>query len=245
MRIEFTNIERQGQDWNRRELRIGRDPDNDLVIVGPGVAPHHVTITHDARGLVLTVQPGAGRVYLNARQVRERALVRAGDNFGIGDFRLRLCRDPAEDKASPVGVASLRVVAGPLSGKACSIGERLDLGNGDPWPLGLGHAPEACISLVREEDGIHLHSRNLPEAIFLGVNGVATRDAPLHDGDQINIGPHRFVLDACALTPDHPEAGQDGELPASLSSAGPRREVWWLILTAAILALVISILFLV
>jgi len=244
MRIEFTNIERPGLDWNRRDLRIGRDPDNDLVLEGPGVAPHHVTITHDARGLVLTVQPGAGRVYLNARQVRERALVRAGDNLGIGDFRLRLCRDPIENEAQPVGVASLRVVAGPLSGRACSIGERLDLGNGDPWPLGMGHAPDACISLVREDDGIHMHSHNLPEAMLLSVNGVTMRDAPLRDGDQIHIGPHRFILDACAVVTDVPET-RDEELPASVSSAGPRHEVWWLILTAAVLALVISILFLV
>lgn len=245
MRIEFTNIERQGLDWNRRDLRIGRDADNDLVLDGPGVAPHHVTITHDARGLVLTVQPGAGRVYLNARQVRVRALVRAGDNLGIGDFRLRLCSDRAAGESRPIGVASLRVVAGPLSGRACSIGKRLDLCNGDPWPLGLGHAPDACISLVREDDGIHLGSRNLPEAVLLSVNGVVTREAPLRDGDQITIGPHRFVLDACAVGSGAPDPAQEGELPEPLSVAGPRREVWWLILTAAILALVISILFLV
>lgn len=245
MRIEFTNVERPGLAWNRRELHIGSAADNDVVLTGPGVAPHHVCITHDARGLVLTVEHGAGRVYLNARQVRERALVRAGDNIGIGDYRLRLCRDAAETGVQPAGVASLRVVAGPLSGRACSIGERLELCNGDPWPLGLGHAPDACISLVREDGGIHLRSRNLPEAVFLSVNGVVTGDTALRDGDQITIGPHRFVLDACMASSDTPDPEQDEDLPSPVAAAGPRREVWWLILTAAILALVISVLFLV
>jgi pSer/pThr/pTyr-binding forkhead associated (FHA) protein len=244
MRIEFTNIERPGVDWNRRELRIGRATDNDLVLDGPGVAPQHVRIIHDARGLVLAVEPGAGRVYLNARQVRERALVRAGDNLGIGDFRLRLCREAAEAEPWPVGVASVRVVAGPLSGRACSVGDRLDLCNGDPWPLGLGHAPDACISLERAEDGIHLRSRNLPDAVILSVNGVLTREAALRDGDQISIGPHRFVLEACAASIDASDAAGNEDLPAPESSAGPRREVWWLIFTAALLALVISILLL-
>jgi pSer/pThr/pTyr-binding forkhead associated (FHA) protein len=245
MRIEFANAERTGIEWNRRELRIGSAADNDLVLDGAGVAPHHVRLLHDARGLTLLVADGAGRVYLNARQVRERALLRAGDNLGIGDHRLRLCRDGADGESVAVGAASLRVVAGPLSGRARSIGERLDLCNFDPWPLGLGHAPEACVSLVRESDGIHLHSRDLPEAVFLHVNGVVADHLRLRDGDQIAIGPHRFVLDACPASDGVPAASADEELPDPENSAGPRREVWWLIFTAALMALVISILFLV
>jgi len=245
MRIEFANAERPGFEWNRRELRIGNAADNDLVLDGAGVAAHHVRLLHDARGLTLQVEPGAGRVYLNARQVRESALARAGDSLGIGDHRLRLCRDGAADDVVPVGAASLRVVAGPLSGRVRSIGERLDLCNFDPWPLGLGHAPEACVSLVREGDGIHLHSHDLPEAVFLHVNGAVTDHLRLRDGDQIAIGPHRFVLDACPASDGMPAAAPAGELPDPESSAGPSREVWWLIFTAALLALVISILFLI
>lgn len=244
MRIEFANVERPGIEWNRRELRIGSEADNDLVLQGAGVAPHHVRLVHDARGLTLEVTQGAGRVYLNARQVRERALLRAGDNLGIGDFRLRLSRPGAADEAVPIGAASLRVVAGPLSGRARRIGEHLDLCNGDPWPLGLGHAPDACVSLMRRDDGIHLRSRNLPEAVFLSVNGVVADDLRLRDGDQIAVGPHRFVLDACPAADGRTEPVMDASGPEPENAAGPRREVWWLIFTAALLALVISILFL-
>ncbi len=245
MRIDFANDERPGIEWSRRELRIGSAADNDLVLQGPGVAAHHLRLLHDARGLSLQVMPGAGRVYLNARQVRERALLRVGDNLGVGDFRLRLRRDGQTDADAAVGAASLRVVAGPLSGRACSIGERLDLCNGDPWPLGLGHAPEACIALIREPEGIRVRSRNLPEAVFLAVNGEVADDLRVGDGDQITIGPHRFVLDACPQIAEPAAASMTPDLPPPEDSAGPRREVWWLIFTAALLALVISILLLV
>jgi hypothetical protein len=245
MRIEFANTERPGVEWTRRELRIGSAPDNDLVLQGSGVAAHHVHLLHDARGLVLEVEKGAGRVYLNARQVRERALLRAGDSLGIGDFRLRLSRHGSAHEAVPAGAASLRVVAGPLSGRALGIGDRLDLCNGDPWPLRLGRAPDTCVSLLREGGRIHLRIRNLPDSVPLSVNGVATDDCRLQDGDQIAVGPHRFVLDACpAADPISAPPPAEG-LESQESGAGPRREVWWLIFTAALLALVISILFLI
>lgn len=240
MRIEFAHAEQPGRDWNSRELRIGSAPDNDLEIAGPGVAEHHLRLLHDPRGLVLLVNPGAGRVYVNARPVRERALLRAGDSLGVGDVVLRLSQPQAASEPVKIDSASLRAVAGPLSGRAQSIQGRLDLGGTGNWPLGLGHAPQATVSIVREDDGMHLHTAHLPETFILSVNGISTRDAILHDGDQINLGPHRFVLDACASQGemDTRDAADEESLPED--SAGPRREVWWLIVTAAALALLIA-----
>ena len=34
-------------------LRIGSAPDNDLIIAGPDIAPHHATITCDDRGRLI------------------------------------------------------------------------------------------------------------------------------------------------------------------------------------------------
>ncbi|KGI78454.1 FHA domain-containing protein [Oleiagrimonas soli] len=239
MRIEFANAERSGIDWTRQVFRIGSAADNDLVLEGAGIAPHHLQLLRDARGLSLTVTPGAGRVYLNARQVRERALVRAGDSLGIGDTRLRLC-DVAQGEAPRIGLAGLRAVAGPLSGRARQIGEHLDLDNTGLWPLGLAHAPDACVSLRREDDALHLRCVHLPESCLLTLNGVPVREAVLRDGDQIAIGPHRFIVDASERVVDTPAStpGNDAMLPED--SAGPRREVWWLIVTAAALALAIA-----
>ncbi|GAB3041585.1 hypothetical protein GCM10027285_28940 [Oleiagrimonas citrea] len=241
MRIEFANAEHPGVDWNRRTFRIGSAADNDLVIHAPGVAAHHLQLTHDARGMVLTVTPGAGRVYLNARQVRERALLRPGDSLGIGDTRLRLCRPAAvADSDVRIGQASLRAVAGPLSGRAQRIDARLDLGNTGRWPLGIAQAPDACVSLVREDGRLLLRCVQLPESCPVSVNGESAREAVLGDGDQISLGAHRFVVDACELRPDTPVETPDEDNVLPEDSVGPRREVWWLIVTAAALALAIA-----
>jgi predicted component of type VI protein secretion system len=244
MLIEFAHSELPARDWNSRELRIGSAADNDLTISGPGVAQHHLRLLHDERGLVLLVIEGAGRVYVNARPVRERALVRAGDSLGIGDVVLRLIKPDTDDTPQTIDSASMRAVAGPLSGRVQAIHERLEIGPSQAWPLGFGHAPNASLSIIRRDDGMHLQVQNLPETFMVSLNGIPTREGRLHDGDQINIGPHRFILDACNAT-DSPVAEDplDRNLPED--SAGPRREVWWLIVTAAALALLIATLLLV
>ena len=80
----------------------------------------------------------------------------------------------------------------------------------------------------------------------LRVNGVAAQQAVLLPGDQIGIGMHRFLVDAPGLQPEPeivlPEPPHE---PLPEDVAGPRGEVWWLIVTAAALALGIAVLLLV
>jgi hypothetical protein len=177
MRIEFANAARDGLAWTGPLLRIGQAADNDLVLDDAGVAAHHLSLRRMPGTLVLEVEPGAGRVYVNARPVHERALLRAGDSLGVGKCRLRLCAeatvaddDDAETPEVPLTVA-LRAVAGPLSGRVMPLDDRLELGPRGHFPLDLPH------------------EAGLPE-----------------------------------------------------DTAGPRGEVWWLIVTAAVLGLAIALL---
>ncbi|MCT6995120.1 hypothetical protein M1731_23250, partial [Salmonella enterica subsp. enterica serovar Javiana] len=58
----------------------------------------------------------------------------------------------------------------------------------------------------------------------------------------IGLGMHRFVVDAPGLEPEPEIAPPEPErqhLPEE--DAGPRGEVWWLIATAAVLALGIAV----
>lgn len=222
---------------------VGREADCDLVLDDTSVFGRHLRLSHDRRGTVLDVLPGAPRVYVNARPVRERALLAAGDQITVGSTQLLLKSDlpppaaPATDAdpQSLPGVAALRVLTGALSGQAQPIAPAASL-DGPGQPAGTVRV-ELC-------DGIPcLRSAGLPDEQRPRVNGHAVTTARLHDGDQIVFGLQRFRVEAPTVAA-RDEAAQsflphEAALPED--TAGPRREVWWLLLTAAVLALAIAL----
>jgi hypothetical protein len=97
------------------------------------------------------------------------------------------------------------------------------------------------------QEGRLMLESTLPSARHpLRVNGVATQCVALQDGDQIGVAMHRFVLEAPGMEPE-PEPVESAPRAAPLpeAAAGPSGEVWWLIATAAALALAIALVLLV
>lgn len=210
MRIAFVQSSRETFHGAGARVRVGNGPENELPLSGAGVAVRHLAIVEDRRGLVLEVLPGAPHVYVNARPVRERALLRHGDQLNVGGHKLLLLPDDesmpdAEDAAAektapeplPPGWAGLRAVSGALSGKMLVIDDKLELGGrGSPLP----GVASACT--IRTQ-GKHL----LLDAYDSGVpvNGIVRKHARLQPGDQLTLGEHRFVVEA-------PES-RDGAIP--------------------------------
>jgi hypothetical protein len=253
MRIEFANSARGDVHWSRALLRIGSASDNDLVLADVQVADHHAQVHQDRRGLVLEVLPGAGRVYVNARPVRERAILREGDSLSIGECRMLLRADTDVHERSCVdaqdaraGAAALRALAGPLSGRVMGIAETLVLGPLGRFPLELPQGENATLQFGWDGGCLLLDANRVPTRYVIRVNGISVREAVLQPGDQIGIGAHRFTIDAAGwmAEPVAPSTAPPvAELPED--AAGPRGEVWWLILTAALLALGIAMVLLV
>lgn len=252
MRIEFPQSAREDVRWAQPVLRVGSAPDNDLVVAARQGSAHHLRILQDRRGWVLEVLPGAGRVYVNARPVRERALLRPGDILSLGDCRMLLCAEHGPAEREPVApcergrcTAALRAVAGPLSGRVFPLHERLQLGPQGDQPLELPQATTASLALFWQAGQLQVSADGVPERYPLRLNGVAVERAALHPGDQLGIAMHRFVVDAPGLLPapagTPPEAAS---VPLPEDAAGPRGEVWWLIATAAVLALGIALMLL-
>ncbi|GGA43406.1 FHA domain-containing protein [Dyella nitratireducens] len=253
MRIEFPNSTRADFSWNQALLRIGSDSDNDLVLAAGQAAAHHLRISLDKRGWVLDVLPDATRIYVNARPVRERAILRAGDTLSVGDCRMLLCADEA-----PIGRTSpempeqerctvaLRAVAGPLSGQVLPLADRLELSPQGRIPLDLPQGESATVTIFWREGQLRTESNQPIDGRYpMRVNGTPVQQTELLPGDQIGIGMHRFLIDApgLELEPEIVLSPEPAE-PLPEDTAGPRGEVWWLIATAAVLALGIALLLL-
>jgi hypothetical protein len=253
MRIEFPNVAREDFHWAQPQLRIGSAPDNDLVLAEGQAAPHHLRIRADRRGWVLQVLPSVDRIHVNARPVRERALLRAGDVISVGDCRmlLRADEDPVTRAQADVpehgrGTVALRAVAGPLSGRVLAVRDSLELGPQGRCPLELPQGDTATLRVHWRDAQIMLEAIHVPERHPLRVNGVVVRELALQPGDQIGLATHRFVVEAPGMQPE-PELVMPQSPPEHLpeEAAGPAREVWWLIATAAVLALGIALVLLI
>ena len=224
-------------------ITIGHEAGCDLVLDDAGVCGRHLRLSHDRRGYVLDVLPGAPRVYVNARPVRERALLTAGDQITVGNTQLLLKSDQppppapvaAVDPHGLPGAAILRVLTGAGSGQTLAVAPSLRLdGSGLP----------AAALRVELCDGVPcLRSEELQGEQRPRVNGHAVNSARLHDGDQIVSGLQRFRVEAptVAARDESAQSFLPHEAALPEDTAGPRREVWWLLLTAAVLALAIAL----
>ncbi len=253
MRIEFPHAAREDFHWSQAQLRIGSAPDNDLVLAVSQAAPRHLCIQHDRRGWVLQVVPGAGRIYVNARPVHEQALLRAGDVVSVGDCRLLLCADEDPNQRQPAAVndcatctVALRAVAGPLSGKVLAVREHLELGLHGQFPLDLPQGDAVSLRIAWRDDRLALQVLQPSASHPVRVNGVSVQAVALQPGDQIGVAMHRFVVEAPGMKPEP-------EIVVSAAASPPVDEVrshssggaWWLILTAAVLALGIGLVLLI
>jgi hypothetical protein len=253
MRIEFPNAAREDFHWAQAQLRIGSAPDNDLVLAANQAALHHLRIQQDRRGWVLQVLSSADRIYVNARPVRERALLRAGDVVSVGDCRMLLRADLDPAIRTPLSVpeqgrctVALRAVAGPLSGRVVPLQDSLELGPHGRYPLELPQGDLATLRIFWDEGQLLLQATQTSERHPLRVNGVAVQKLALQPGDQIGLAMHRFVVEAPGMEPE-PEIAIPAAPPEHLpeEAAGPTGEVWWLIVTAAVLALGIALVLLI
>jgi hypothetical protein len=247
MRIGFANSNREPFRSAGARVRVGRADGNDLVLSGAGVAERHLAIAEDRRGLVLEVLPGAQHVYVNARPVRERALLRYGDVLSVGGCKLAVLPDDASasaassqpmihDGASRPGFAALRAVSGAMSGRLLPIEDKLVLGGRGFVPPGL---PQCELKL--DKSGVRLEAdAQVP------VNGSPRKRAVLQAGDQLALGEHRFVLEAPGLQAAVLAAAEQDYAPlpgpVALEPRRSRAELWWLLGTAALLAGVIAVL---
>ncbi len=243
MRIVCLHPARDPVACGEGPVHIGSAPDDHFVPAGAGAEPHHITIAADSRGLLLAVRPGCQRVYVNARAVREKALLRYGDTVTLGSSKLLVAADteppPAgEENGSgmQLGPVALRVVSGASAGTALPVTSELSLGAGSRH---FGELAYRC-RVILDDAGLVFES----ESTAARVNGWrCNRRIRLRADDQVVLGEHRLVVEAPAMqyashvaslppgapTPPEPEPGNV-----------VHGEIGWLIGAALVLAAIIA-----
>ncbi|HRQ65314.1 MAG TPA: FHA domain-containing protein [Xanthomonadaceae bacterium] len=218
MRLGFPNGESSDRVIQRGELRIGRAADNDLVLDTPGIEPHHAVLTLDTRGAILWLLSAQASAHVNARPVRERAMLRLGDSVSLGNVRFVLKPDSdsqvlsesgaglptldsaaqAQQKDAPAR-AVLRGMSGLLCGQVVPVRSRIVLGSGADADVRLEDDGCAEHAWSIEGDGQRLLLRALDPSSRAELNGIEVRDAALHPGDQVSFGHTRFLVEAPGL----------------------------------------------
>jgi pSer/pThr/pTyr-binding forkhead associated (FHA) protein len=83
-----------------RPVRIGRSPDNDLVVDNPAVSNDHARVYFEAGRLVVEDRASLNGTFVNDLRV-ERATLRDGDSIWIGKHHIKV--DATGDAALPYG----------------------------------------------------------------------------------------------------------------------------------------------
>jgi pSer/pThr/pTyr-binding forkhead associated (FHA) protein len=100
LQLQILTGKMAGAQWAARHfpVRIGRAPDADLSLEEEGVWDFHLEINADpARGLVLSLQPGAF-ASINSRPV-EQAVLRNGDLIELGAVKLQFGLSPTRHRS--------------------------------------------------------------------------------------------------------------------------------------------------
>ncbi|MEM6993579.1 MAG: FHA domain-containing protein, partial [Myxococcota bacterium] len=95
LRIRSTVIGKEDRifEIESDEVTIGRSEGNDIVLLESSASRLHARVQRTDRGFVLLDEGSAGGVWLGDVKVRQRLLA-DGDEFRIGDTRLRYVADP-------------------------------------------------------------------------------------------------------------------------------------------------------
>lgn len=217
MRLYFPNKEHTDLLVAPGDTTIGAAEDNVLVLRRPGVAAHHARLSVGERGYVLSVIDAGARVHVNARPVREKAIVRLGDVVSLDtlQFVLKPDRDasirtdvPAAGKAGDDAAtrtrnvpprAVLRGVSGAYFGRIVPLRGKLTIGRDSDCDLVLDEPEMSRRHASIENHGDVIYLRDLGSSNGTFVNGVQVRDAVLHPDDQIAFDHNRFLLEAPGL----------------------------------------------
>lgn len=177
---------------NQPTLRVGRAPDNDIVVNHPAVSGHHLSLFVSAGVMTVTDQNSTNGTQLNGHRIAPNAPhpVNFGDVIRIGDLTgnwIILGLESATGEA----MRTLSMPALDLSKQTNII-----IGRDPTSYLPLNHPVVSFhhAQIFKQNGNLVIKDLDSTNGTFL--NGQRIRQSPLTSNDEIQIGPFKLVYDA-------------------------------------------------
>jgi len=251
MRLSFVNGRHGDLVVTSGGVNLGSADGNDVVLDGKDVSPWHARVLVDARGIVLQVLDPAAQTHVNARPVREKAILRRGDTLHLGHVAVAIKADddrldttlPAPAGGAPACRVVLRGLSGANAGKAIAVGAHAVVGSGRDADIVVDDAQLARHHAAIEVSASGIWLRGLADGSRSFVNGIDTRSARLFPGDQVTFARQHFIVEAAGMVHQaeavtEPEDAAESEA-ADTASGGSGSSIGWLLGAAVVIALVL------
>ncbi|MDX1571070.1 MAG: FHA domain-containing protein [Xanthomonadales bacterium] len=215
MKLAFPNGEHADVAIGKGSFSIGNSNQDDVIIEDGGARG---VLIIDQRGITLAVEDDAdGKVSVNSRPIREKAILRLGDRIKFGSVDMVIRSDAVDMRTPPHPFEAvsedemptkhhLRGITGQHAGKVFPIRAELTIGSGDDSDIQV--PTEADVQLAVGCKGDKIYLRRMDGQGTLDVNGHEVKHAELNAGDQIAIGEHRFLLETPGFVPGDVYGGE-------------------------------------
>ncbi len=177
---------------SKPDLKIGRAPDNDIVINHPAVSAHHLSVMISSGAATVTDLKSTNGTQLNGQQIPPNTptAARPGDILRIGDLTGNWVSLVFEGAA---GEALRTLSLGKLD---LSKTTNILIGRDPGCYLPLNHPSVSFhhAQIYKQDGGLAIRDLNSTNGTF--VNGKRIAIVPLSSGDEIQIGPFKLSYDA-------------------------------------------------
>lgn len=204
-------------------IRIGRAPENDVIIGHLSVARRHARIVYqDGYFRLISTSPSA-ILKINGISCRSGVL-QDGDILSIGRHRALFDLGEPLESLQEGDDSVQKDAEGARPNLVLSSNGGMPLAGLQRFPqLSLGRSPWARISmadwflrdfeLLVSAKGASFHARSIGDGFFW-LNEARCTEAELQDGDEMRIGSHTFKISVLTMAGQENEIAVEGPIPA-------------------------------
>ncbi len=189
--IQWPGAAPQKQDISGARVCIGRSQDNDIVLDYPPISSHHLQIDISPTGVLVTDLNSKNGTQINGQRIPPNIprTLNPGDVMRIGDLNGNTIRLTLESGAGE----SVRTL--PLGQLNLSQQTDIVIGRDPGCTLPISHPTVSFrhAMIYKHNNAVLLRDLNSTNGTF--VNGTRIKETPLHNGDEIQIGPFKLVFD--------------------------------------------------